>query len=402
MPHPAPGADRKAIGLFGALGTLALVLGTSIVWYPPISSGGPGCTGIGPTDPRILDGSPTIRTTFGSGGVQILGANTTTVLIGGVGSYHRVGGVYATTPALEAWPLDGGTPQDLTARVAPFFPAGGLYPVVWNGSAWLIGGQRNSTGASGPSLVFLEGSRTTDRSADVAPYFQGGWIWTAGWDGTGWLIAGSSSSGAAAVYLVGERLVDLSPEIPHNRAGDWVQWVGWNGTGWLLGGGGVLSAYVPSAPMVDLYPASPFSGGGVYGGDWNGSRWLVGGSPASIAFIDGDAITVGPPLPSGTSGWINAVVAYPGGWLVGGGVVLGPDQVRPLLDRVSSGPSPAVRDLSGQLPAEFAGGWIQDGRWVERAPSALLLFGGVGGADPVEGPGAGALAEVSWSCPPIG
>ncbi|MCI4358610.1 MAG: hypothetical protein L3J99_06245 [Thermoplasmata archaeon] len=361
----------------------------------------PSCAGGGLATLDVLNETGVIRSSFSPGGIQTLGANGSTALLGGVGFYERQGPSYATVPALAAWPLDGASAVNLTALIAPYFPRGGLYPVVWNGTAWLIAGQVNASSNTGPALVFLHGNRVVDRTSTVASYFHLGWIWTAGWDGQGWLVAGNATSGAAAVYLAGGRVTDLTPLLPHDHPGDWIQWVGWNGSSWLLGGGGMFASFRAGA-MTDLLPGSPFVNGGVYGGAWNGTRWLVGGQPDSLAYVDGNVVHEGPSLPGPSSGWVNAVVVVPGGWLAGGGIVLGPDQVRPQLDFVPGLASLPVSDLSYRLPSSFNGGWIQFGAAVRSSAVELVLLGGVGGSDPVKGPGYGALAGVTWSCASLG
>lgn len=148
--------------------------------------------------------------------------------------------------------------------------------------------------------------------------------------------------------------------------------------------------------MTSLLEVSPFASGGVYSGAWNGSAWLVGGTPDGIAVVQGTSVAVGPGLPGSPAGWVNAIVAVPGGWVVAGGRVLSGGENQPQLALVGEGSGGAVVDVSSELPTSFRGGWVQFAGWEEASSPALLLLAGIGGDQPSLGDGSGALAALSW------
>ncbi|HEV2428407.1 MAG TPA: hypothetical protein VGV64_00970 [Thermoplasmata archaeon] len=341
---------------------------------PLVCAGSPGIV-LGATNV-----TPQLPDSFSHGSVQAFGSNASSVVFGGVSYYAQHHQPFDSLPAIGVVTPSTPSGTDLTPVGGAYFDRGGVFPVVWNGSGWLLAGQTTIGGDSEGSAVSWTGDRFTNLTPEVGRYFLGEGIWIAGWDGHGWLLGGNSSRGAALVYLSGSTATDLTPLIPNNAPGDWVQMVGWNGTAWLVGGFGVFGT-LSNGRFTDLLQASPFAEGGVYAIDWNGTSWLVGGSPAVVASLRGS--TLGPPIPAlvGASGWVNAIVALPGnGWIVAGGSY-GPGRFDPFAGIVLPGTSRMI-DASACLAGAFQGGWVQFGAAAPAFGDHAVLLVGEGGTDP--------------------
>ncbi|MCI4358608.1 MAG: hypothetical protein L3J99_06235 [Thermoplasmata archaeon] len=320
---------------------------------------------------------------FANGSVQAFGSNESSVMFGGIAFYDRNHQPYDSLPALGSYSPASSTGRDLTGQARPFFDRGGVFPVGWNGSGWLIAGQTTVGESTEGSAIFLQGGHITNLTPSLGRYFQGQGIWIAGWDGKGWLLGGNDSRGAVLVYLNGNSVMNLTDRLPNNHPGDWVQMVGWNGTGWLVGGQGIFGSY-SNGRFTDLLPQSPFASGAVFAMDWNGTDWLAGGSPLQLAYVQGDRVIAAPAPTNRSVGWVNSIVALPsGGWLVSGGSYL-TTRYSPFLSALTTVPThPVVRDESACLPAAFDGGWVQFGGWAPAYGARTVLLVGEGGADPM-------------------
>ncbi len=342
-------------------------------------------------DTSLVDGP------FAGGAIQAFGANATATLLGGLSYYYQNATPYDSLPAAETLPTTGGSgAENLTPLLAPYFPWGGIYPVAWNGTAWLIAGQATFGQVTEGAAVALTSGRVTNLTPLLGSYFSGQGIWIAGWDGQGWLIGGNSSSGASLVYLEGGKVTNLSGLLPNNQPGDWVQMVAWNGTAWLVGGQGVFGSW-EGGQYVNLLPSSPFAKGGVFGIGWNGNEWLVGGDPPLLVAVQGVTVSAGPSLENWTHGWINTVVPLSFGWAAGGGAFVAGGGYTPRLELFGGSWSPGPTDLSSCLPASFAGGWVQFGGVVPGGIATSLLLVGEGGTNPTTLASHGAAANLSIS-----
>jgi len=323
-----------------------------------------------------------LPSSFAKGSIQAFGSNDSSGIFGGVSFYDRNREPFDSLPALGAFSPATSATQDLTNQTSGYFAEGGVFPVGWNGSGWLIAGQTTIGPITEGSAIALRDGQITNLTSLVAPYFQGEGIWIAGWNGTGWLLGGNNTQGAALVYLEGGTVTNLTALLPNNGPTDWVQGLAWNGTGWLVGGQGIFGA-LDGGRYTNLLPGSPFESGGVLAMDWNGSAWLVGGSPTGLAYVYGTEVRAGPSPSPNVGGWVNSVVADPsGGWIVSGGTY-SDGLYSPFLAAVTANPAHAgVVDESSCLPGAFDGGWVQYGAWAPAfGPNALLLVG-EGGTDP--------------------
>lgn len=391
-------APRRVL-LGGAAVVVALVvIGAVILLAPrPGTPSGPAsasCSSPGGPALVAINATGDLADSFSSGAIQSFGSNATSVVFGGVSYYDRGHAPFDSLPALGEYAPSAGTIDDLTALAAPYFAEGGVFPVGWNGTAWLIAGQSTVGNLTEGSAISIQGGIVTNLTSLVAPYFEGQGIWIAGWNGTGWLLGGNTTGGAALIFLAGDTVTDLTPSIPNNAPGDWVQGLGWNGSGWLVGGQGIFGA-LDGDRYTNLLPQSPFAAGGALAMDWNGSAWLVGGSPTGLVFVDGTTLRAAPSISTPAVGWVNSVVSLGAGeWIVSGGY-LAAGAYTPFLKVVGSGGSlESVVDESACLPGAFDGGWVQYGAWAPAfGPRALLLVGGAG-TDPVDASGHSAAAVI--------
>lgn len=365
-----------------ALLTLAAGLGVA---FEPHAPALPGNT------IAVVNATALLGGMYRPGAVQGVSGNASALLLGGNGPFAERSG--PTVPLLTLVGPDA-MPQNASAPAAGAFGEGAPFVVAWNGSSWLIGGERLAAGAPSGALVELRAGVWTDRTPGLGTAFAGGGVWALGWNGTDWLVGGSGSAGAVLLALGPGSDRNLSALLPNNTAADWVQWLAWNGTGWLVGGGGVFGT-LEGARYHDLLPSSPFRSGGVFSADWNGSAWLAGGgAPAALAVVRGTEVVGQPELPPGFDRWVNIVFWTPEGWIVGGrGTTSGGASAPELALWATSG---ILVDDSALLPTSFAGGEILAGA---RAPSLgpdALVVAGEGALDPATGSGYGALAEIEY------
>jgi hypothetical protein len=378
----------RVLLVLAAVGVAVLVLLTAYVLLtpntasvPPFPPGSSCGASPGPTI-SSTNLTPDLPASFAKGAIQAFGSNASSVILGGISYYDRNHLPYDSLPALGSFFPATWSATDLTAQTSRYFAEGGVFPVGWNGTAWLIAGQTTIANITGGSAISLEHGQITNLTSLVAPYFQQQGIWIAGWDGEGWLLGGNNSQGAVLVYLQGDSVTNLTSLLPDNGPSKWIQALAWNGSGWLVGGEGIFGAYA-NGRFTDLLPDSPFARGAILGMDWNGSAWLVGGSPVDLAFVRGTHVQAALSPSPISAGWVNSVIAVPGiGWIVSGGTDAG-NVYAPLLAAVTSdGTSTTVIDESACLPGAFQGGWIQYG-----APAAAfgphdLLLVGEGGDNP--------------------
>jgi hypothetical protein len=368
----------RLIAITGTVvGVIALLLAVYLLFPPsPVGFSLAACGTSGGLALASANVTADLPPSFAHGAIQAFGSNETGVIFGGVSYYDRNHLPYDSLPALGSYSPASAVSVDLTGRANPYFYEGGVFPVGWNGSAWLIAGQTTLENVTEGSAIALQGGDITNLTSLVGPYFQDEGIWIAGWDGEGWLLAGNNSHGAVLVYLQGSSVTDLTSLLPNNQPGDWIQALAWNGSGWLVGGQGIFGAY-DEGRFTNLFPSSPFVGGGVLAMGWNGSSWLVGGSPLALAFVQGNIVRPAPSPLSGAAGWVNSIIAISGkGWVVSGGTDSG-GEYNPFLVTLSSraGTSHTLDETSCLLGA-FSGGWVQYGAPASAfGPNAMLLVG---------------------------
>ncbi|MGI0130280.1 MAG: hypothetical protein ACREEC_09055, partial [Thermoplasmata archaeon] len=99
---------------------------------------------------------------FANGSVPAFGSNATSVIFGGIAYYERNHVPYDSQPALGSFSPASSTGQDLTQRAGPFFERGGVFPVGWNGSGWLIAGRATYGANTEGSAIFLHGGQITN------------------------------------------------------------------------------------------------------------------------------------------------------------------------------------------------------------------------------------------------
>ncbi len=348
--------------------------GTPVSGRPCGVAGGPSLS--------VSDLTATLPASFAHGSIQAFGSNSTAVVFGGVSYYDRGHLPYDSEPALSSYTPATSSTEDLTNETSTSFGGGGVFPVGWNGSAWLMAGQSTIGNVTEGSAASWESGRFTDLTPVVGPYFEDQGIWIAGWDGHGWLLGGNNTQGAVLVYLQGDTVTNLTSLLPDNVPTRWIQALAWNGTGWLVGGQGIFGSF-EDGRYTNLLPASPFASGAALAMDWNGTAWLVGGSPTGLAYVRGGVVSAAPALAVGGDGWVNSVVAVPGkAWIVSGGSFAA-GRYAPFLASVPMAAGPVVPvDESACLPSGFADGWVQYGAWAPAFGTGAILLVGEGGTDP--------------------
>ncbi len=392
------GTGRRSIARAGgaALVVAVLVFGALVVGFSAVPPPSPAIQFAMSNETAALHGM------FGSGELLSSASNGTATLFGGIENYRKT--TDFSLPALavaKPGPL-GPRIQNLTAVVEPYFWQGGIYSIVWNGTAWLLTGQAGWGGKNIGTAVWLDGGRVTNLTPELGRYFPRGGIWTSAWNGSSWLVAGNSTAGPIAVALspAGTTL-NLSSRIVGHAPKTWIQSMGWNGHQWLLGGEGILGLFQGSS-FTDLFPSAPYDGNGVYSIGWNGSSWLVGGGSGRASSIQSDRVGPGPTLPSDLDQSILAMTAAPAGWLIGG---KGSSPTAPLAPGLAfwtaGGSLSTVIDLGPTLPAAFEGGEIWGATPIPRAASGYYVLG-FGDYNDTSGSARGALAElfVTYAPPP--
>jgi hypothetical protein len=342
---------------------------------------------------QVTDESGALGPAFHPGVILSGGSNATTTFLGGIGVYSQVTGF--SLPVFAALTLgpSGPTVENETSEVENYFFEGGVYAIGWNGSSWLVGGQRSPEGSDQGALIALDGNSILNLTGRIASYFVGGGVWSVGWNGTTWLIGGNSSAGPTLLAWDGGPLQDLSSQIVGHGSEPWVQMLSWNGKEWLVGGHGVFGLWT-GAEYVDLFPSSPFRDGGTFSSAWNGTAWLVGGDGNELVFVRGETLSVATTLPAAFDRLALMIVSANGGWFVAGKGRGAGEAFVPELAFWSGNPSSSPTDYSSALPPSFDAGDVQGGVSAPEFGADAVLMVGVGAYNATTGHGVGAMAVL--------
>ncbi len=387
--------ERRWAAVIAVVVVVAIVVG--LVWLrfsspPSVQDFGPLGVGV-----QVTNLTSQLGGSYSPGAIQSLGANESAILLGGIGVYHKPQGT--TLPVLTEWTGSPGAVHvtNVTSTFSTYFWYGGIYGIVWNGSAWLMAGEATYASYAGGTAIAYSDGVVKNLTGLVAPYFAHGGIWAVGWNGTSWLLGGNDTAGPVLLSLTGSHLVDLSSILTPNRPGDWVQLVAWNGSAWIVGGKGVFGS-MTGIRYTDLFPQAGFLGGGVWSAGWNGSAWVVGGgAPAAVGVVKGNVVTPGPTLPAYVTEWIDCVAPFGSVWILGGkgtGTSGTPEPALLAWNSSASG-STVLVDLSSHLPGAFDGGQIQGGGLVPLLGANSVLLVGQGWYDSVTGYSLGAVALLT-------
>ena len=395
MSTPSPRSSHPATPLSSGVVVLTIValVAASIGGVALLPAGAPPQPG---APFSISDLTPQLGATFHPGVVLVGGSNGTSSFLGGVGVYH------ATTdfslPVLDAvsYGASGVQITNRTGDLGAYFPEGGVYSSVWNGTSWLIAGQATyGTGNQG-ALISVGPAGVTNISSEIVPYFVGGGIWALGWNGSAWLVGGNSSQGAVLLALDGSRVTNLSSSITVHLPNSWVQLLLWNGHQWLIGGQGLFGT-LEGTTFTDLDPGSPFIGTGAFAAVWTGAAWVVGGYAPRLAEVVGGALLATVPLPSPAAHLLVTLVLPLGAvWLVGGRAPGAADAYSPVLFTWDgSSTTGGFTNVSDLLPASFGGGELQGGFPTPPVCPGCYLLIGEGGYHVSTGYGTGAVALLT-------
>ncbi|MGA8605023.1 MAG: hypothetical protein WB788_08215 [Thermoplasmata archaeon] len=349
-----------------------------------------------PLPAKISDETRALGPVFQPGVMLSGGSNATTTLLGGIGVYSQVSGFSLPVFAALSPGPSGPTVVNETSLVQSYFFEGGVYAIAWNGSSWLIGGQRSPGGADQGVLIALSGGTVTNLTGRVADHFAGGGVWSVGWNGTSWLIGGNSSKAATLVAWNNGSFTDLSSRVVGHGSQPWVQMLVWNGGEWMVGGHGVFGLWT-STGYVDLFPRSPFQNGGVYSAAWNGTSWLAGGDGSELVWVRGEAATAATMLPSGFDRLALMIVSADHGWFVAGKGQTAEDAFVPELAFWTGSATSSATDYSTALPSAFDTGDIQGGIPAPEFGTEAVLMVGVGSYNAASGHGTGAMALLEPS-----
>lgn len=373
------------VGTLVALTAIALVVTHPGPSTPPSSS---------LSSATVTNETRSLGSTFHPGAILCGGSNGSATFLGGIGVYLKPKDFSLPVLALAEPRADGPDVRNITPLVNSYFWQGGIYSIVWNGSAWLLTGQAGWGGVNTGSAVLIQGTRLTNLTPLLGNFFPGGGIWTAGWNGTAWLLGGNSTAGPVLLSLQGGRVAELTSVVRWHDPHNWFQYMEWNGQEWLLAGDGILGLLRGSV-YVDLFPGSPYVGGGVYSGGWNGSAWLVGGGSGAVSVIAGNALYAGPALPLGLEQSILAIQPVGSGWIIAGKGSTPTGGIAPGLAYWNGTSDPgSVRDLSAQLPGSFLGGEIWGAVPLPGTPVPAFYLVGIGSYNFTSGSGVGALAYL--------
>lgn len=332
---------------------------------------------------------------FHPGAILSGGSNQSVTLLGGIGVYQKPSDF--SLPVLSSAAPGSGPLQivNLTPLANHYFWKGGIYSIVWNGSAWLLTGQAGWGGSNIGSAILLQGARLTNLTPLVGPEFPGGGIWTSGWNGTAWLMGGNSTAGPVLLSLDGGRLTDLSVHLESHDSRNWLQYLGWNGREWLLAGEGILGL-LQGAAYIDLFPQAPDAGSGLYSGGWNGSAWLAGGGGGRTSLIEGTVVSAGPPLPHRLDQSVLAIEPVRAGWVIGGKGTASDGSLAAGLAYWNGRPgAPSITDLSSSLPSSFREGEIWGAVPVPGSALPSFYVVGFGSYNSTTGFSLGALAQLT-------
>lgn len=383
------------------IGTAAVVVVVAALAlsFPTPASSPPAVTGPPPPLPaELVDETPALGPVFHPGVILAAGSNATTTLLGGIGVYSQPTGFSLPVFAAVRPGASGLEVENETAEVQSYFLDGGVYAIGWNGSSWLIGGQRSPHNVDNGVLIALHDGTFTDLTGIVGGYFRGGGVWSVGWNGTEWLIGGNSSSEATLLAWDGGAVTDLSSQLVDHGSEPWVQLLRWNGSEWLVGGHGLFGLWTRSG-YVDLFPASPYQGGGVFSADWNGTAWLVGGNGRELVSVHGESLAVATTLPPSFDRLALMIVATPQGWFVAGKGLSARGLFVPELSFWNGSDVSTPLNYSGSLPSSFQDGDVQGGVPAPELGSRAVLMVGVGSYVPTTGYGLGAVALLDPTDP---
>jgi len=349
-----------------------------------------------PLPAQISDETRALGSVFHPGVMLSGGSNATTTLLGGIGVYSQISGF--SLPAFAALSLGPGDPTVVneTSTVESYFFEGGVYAIAWNGSSWLIGGQRSPGGVDHGVLIALRGDTVTNLTGSIANDFAGGGVWSIGWNGTSWLIGGNSSRSATLLSFNKGSFIDLTSRLVGHGPQPWVQMLAWNGNEWMVGGHGVFGLWT-NMGYIDLFPTSPFQTGGVYSSAWNGTAWLVGGDGRELVAVQGVTGTMVATLPPGFDRLALMIVSVAHGWFVAGKGQGAGDAFVPEFAFWTGVASSPPTDYSSALPSSFDGGDIQGGIPAPEFGPGEVLMVGVGSYNAATGHGVGAMALLSPS-----
>ena len=370
-----------------AVAAVVLIVGT----YFALSLTPQSATPTTPPLARLVDESRSLGAVFHPGVILSGASNSTTTFLGGIGVYVQPTGFSLPVFAAVTAGSSSLTVANETTTIESDFLDGGVYAIGWNGSTWLIGGQRSPGGSDEAALVALDGGTATNLTSRVASYFHGGGIWAIAWNGTSWLIGGNSSSTATLLAWDGGPVTDLSSRLVSHGSKPWVQLIAGNGTETLVGGHGLFGLWTGSA-YEDLLPASPFQGGGVYSAAWNGTSWLVGGGGRELVFVRGGNVTDALTLPPAFDQVALMVTATAHGWFVAGKGLGAEGSYAPELVFWAGSAGASPTDYSASLPSSFDGGEVQGGVPAPELGPNMLLLVGEGAYNVSTGYGTGALA----------
>ncbi len=390
VPSPAarPPIDWRAVLAVG----IVIVVGASVTSIALARSPA------GPSRPVSMTNETALLGSVFHPGIILSGdSNATTTLLGGIGVYAKQ--TDFSLPVLAAIDWSSGTPTltNLTPEISDYFWNGGIYSIVWNGSAWLLTGQAAWGGVNSGAVVSWQGGHWVNLTAPFRAATIGGGIWAAAWNGTAWLLGGNGTADGPVLFsLTGRSVTNLSRAVTWHGTRSWYQFLAWGGHDWLIAGEGILGV-LRGSTFTDVFPASPYAGSGVYAGSWTGKAWLVGGGAGRSGWIEGTTFVPGPTLPSEFNQAILWVHAVPGGWLFAGKGGTAATPFEPVAAFWTGAPgNGSMTDLTGLLPTAFEGGEVYGGVMLppSAGPLRYALYG-EGGYNSTTGHGVGALAGVT-------
>ena len=295
---------------------------------------------------------------YDPGAIQTFGANNSSILISGTGLYNKA--TDFSLPVLEQINSLSTIGVNESAIANRYFWQGGVFDTVWNGSSWLISGQITSGNNVSGALIALKAGVVQNFTSEISKYFRDGGAWFDNWNGTGWLVGGNCDNKASLIAFYHGKFFNYTPLLGNVSNGSWIQLLVWNGSSWEISGHGVFG-FLKGNRFTNLLDDTIFKNSGVFAADFQAGSWFIGGGPpAGVQKITGSSITA-TLIPGGDfSRYVNAVVPYAGGFLIGGEGMLKPSNIAPELLYVHSDLSTgSVQNESGFLPLSFQDGQIQ-------------------------------------------
>lgn len=345
---------------------------------------------------HVTDLSPDLGTQFTPGSIQAFGANSTSLLISGMGIYNKSTD-FSLPNLMEMNSLSPNVQGKNMDYVADqYFKNGNVFGTGWNGSSWLLTGQISWGNVTEGAVISMTGTKMTNLTSIFSRYFQNGGIWFDGWNGTGWLLGGNNDRKASLVSYQNGIVVNETSLLGNQSFNAWIQWLDWNESAWLVGGHGVFG-FLKGNSYTSMLEVSAFNSSGVYASYFNDGRWIVGGGPpVAIQVVVGNRITDTIHMPSFFNAWINGITFYEGQYLVGGKGLNKNGSMHPALySVVLNSSSPSIRNLTSFLPSSFDLGQIQFISFLTFAGNSGVLIAGQGHYDPHSGFSKGALAFLT-------